>query len=243
MEHFGLDSPPAAFLSCCLLIQQLPPTHTFLLLHLSAQLSNFSHHRPLTNILHYEALLLAAYFATMLTLSLWRMHEEGCVCVCLPACDRAVLSNADQYHHKVTLNSIMKKANIPWSVASPGGGHDLTRPDPKADKWWNRKDMDTFVTLLLDTLLCLEMGLLGMNVSATPCIINGRGASQQKHNVFCATICVYFSSARVLIHACFCDPQSSGPSKCLQRNWLRSQKRCWNNFCLMQLLTSTKVLD
>lgn len=31
-----------------------------------------------------------------------------------------------------------------------------------------------------------------MNVSPTQCFINGRGASQQKHIVSCATICVYF---------------------------------------------------
>lgn len=60
--------------------------------------------------------------------------------------------------------------------------------------------MDKFISVLLSTKSCLEMGLSGMNVSPTPCFINGRGASQQKHIVSCATICVYFS-----LHVFVCD--------------------------------------
>lgn len=52
--------------------------------------------------------------------------------------------------------------------------------------------MDKFISLLLSTKPYLEMGLSGMNVSPAPLFINGRGASQQKHIVSCATICVYF---------------------------------------------------
>lgn len=60
--------------------------------------------------------------------------------------------------------------------------------------------MDKFISVLLSTKPCLEMGLSGMNVSPTPCFINGGGASQQKHIVSCATICVYFS-----LHVFVCD--------------------------------------
>lgn len=80
--------------------------------------------------------------------------------------------------------------------------------------------------ILLSSELCLEAGSPGKNASATSCFINGRGESQQKHLVSCATICVYFSSCAVVCnemrvlrelisvsHTCW----SSG--KCTQFDW------------------------
>lgn len=96
-EHFGR----LLFLSS--LVSSADPS--FLFIDGSAQLLNFSHHTTLTNIPHKEALLLAAYFGSTLTLSLWRMHKAGLMrlswCVSL-----WISSNADQYHGKVTLKFI-----------------------------------------------------------------------------------------------------------------------------------------